>query len=321
MSVGERALVITGSEDPMWPFLRAACTRDELARVVAFFTDRPDAFSCTYWPGTSRLRLCLGDEVIEGSDVRAVWWRAVVTPVTDARADLAEYCSTEYAAFYHGLETMLPAATWVSEPSAIERARSKPRQLAAAKALGFRMLDTAFTNDPVEVRERAFRQPSVFKSIRSPRVPIEPGSYHTVFTTRLDEASLAGVEGVLSCPGIVQEFLPKAADVRVTVIGDEVFGVLIDSQAVPRSSTDFRLGARALAYRPYEVPDGDAARCRSMLRLLGLNYGAFDFGLAPAGELVFFEVNPNGQWGWLEEATGLPMRRALINLLLSGSAR
>ena len=53
-----------------------------------------------------------------------------------------------------------------------------------------------------------------------------------------------------------------------------------------------------------------------MLGILGLNFGAFDFTLTKDGELQFLEVNSNGQWGWLEECTGLPMRRALIDVLL-----
>ena len=317
MGVPRRALVVTGHDDPMLPFLRRACAPDEEASIVPFFTDQPRSYSCTYSPTSEKLTLRTGDCTIEGTDIRSVWWRASVPPtLSNLRPELAEYCAREYGAFYEGLEALLPHATWVSKPSAIECARSKPRQLAAARALGFRVLDTIFTNNPSEIRKRAAIEPSVFKSIRSPRIPLDPDSHYTVFTTRLDAETISGVEGVASCPGIVQQFLEKSGDVRVTVIGNEVFGVFIDSQAAKRSSVDFRLGARDLAYRPHALSDADADRCRKLLQHLDLRYGAFDFGLTSTDELVFFEVNPNGQWGWLEEATSLPMRRALIDLLL-----
>lgn len=311
------SLLVTGHEDPMWPFLRAACSGAELDRMVPFFTDLPDRFSCTYHPGGGTAELDADGRRLSEEDIASVWWRAVVPPLFDApNGQLVDYCTRELVSFYEGLEPILKRSLWVSRPSAIESARNKPRQLELAKELGFRVLDTAVTNSPSEARRRAAERATVFKSIRSPRIPVDSGSHHTVFTTLLSGEALDGVEGIVSCPGILQEFLDKAGDVRVTVIGTEVFGVFIDSQAARASSVDFRLGARDLSYRAFDVSSGDAGRCRAMLSALGLQYGAFDFGLTRAGEMVFFEVNPNGQWGWLEQATGLPMRRALVELLL-----
>lgn len=52
-----------------------------------------------------------------------------------------------------------------------------------------------------------------------------------------------------------------------------------------------------------------------LVQKLGLLYGAIDLALLEDDSYVFFEINPNGQWGWLEMQVGLPMRRALLNLL------
>jgi glutathione synthase/RimK-type ligase-like ATP-grasp enzyme len=65
--------------------------------------------------------------------------------------------------------------------------------------------------------------------------------------------------------------------------------------------------------------DGDVAeRCRRVMEALGLVFGAIDLVVTPAGETVFLEVNPEGQFLWVEEATGLPMVEALSDLLLEG---
>lgn len=40
--------------------------------------------------------------------------------------------------------------------------------------------------------------------------------------------------------------------------------------------------------------------------------------LTPDGRYVFLEINPNGQWAWIEETTGLPISEALIELLCQG---
>ena len=51
-----------------------------------------------------------------------------------------------------------------------------------------------------------------------------------------------------------------------------------------------------------------------MLQTLGLVYGAFDFIRTPRGEDVFLEVNPTGEWAWLENSLGFPMRDAFVEL-------
>ncbi|MFG2909502.1 hypothetical protein ACGF13_31115 [Kitasatospora sp. NPDC048286] len=52
-----------------------------------------------------------------------------------------------------------------------------------------------------------------------------------------------------------------------------------------------------------------------MLDLLEFPYGAFDFVVSPSGEWTFLEVNPNGQYGFVEQATGLPITAAICDYL------
>ncbi|SCF90374.1 MULTISPECIES: hypothetical protein [unclassified Streptomyces] len=52
-----------------------------------------------------------------------------------------------------------------------------------------------------------------------------------------------------------------------------------------------------------------------MLNRLGLPYGAFDFVVTPEDEWVFLEVNPSGQYGFIEVATGLSITAAIADYL------
>ena len=54
---------------------------------------------------------------------------------------------------------------------------------------------------------------------------------------------------------------------------------------------------------------------KTMLTQYGLRFGAFDMIVTPDGEYVFLELNPNGQWLWIETITGAPMSRAIADLL------
>lgn len=49
---------------------------------------------------------------------------------------------------------------------------------------------------------------------------------------------------------------------------------------------------------------------------LGLSYGAIDFVLTPDNNYIFLEINPNGQWAWIENETGLNISDSIINELL-----
>jgi hypothetical protein len=47
----------------------------------------------------------------------------------------------------------------------------------------------------------------------------------------------------------------------------------------------------------------------------GLVFGALDFVITPSEEWVLLEVNPTGQYGFIERATGVPLTAQLADLL------
>jgi D-alanine-D-alanine ligase-like ATP-grasp enzyme len=53
------------------------------------------------------------------------------------------------------------------------------------------------------------------------------------------------------------------------------------------------------------------------MNITGLAFGAFDFVVTPDNEWVVLECNPEGQWGWIEENTGLPIADAIAKYLLT----
>lgn len=50
---------------------------------------------------------------------------------------------------------------------------------------------------------------------------------------------------------------------------------------------------------------------------LGSRFGVLDFLVTPAGEWYFLEINPNGQWAWIEQETGLPISSAIADALIT----
>lgn len=117
----------------------------------------------------------------------------------------------------------------------------------------------------------------------------------------------------------VQEYVEKQYELRVTVVCDKVFACKIDSQRMEedKGRVDWRQGYEyGLHYEPYELPDAVKSFCFSFLQEMHLNFGCFDFIVTPQGEFVFLECNPNGQWLWLEQETGMPISQAIAECLM-----
>jgi len=105
-------------------------------------------------------------------------------------------------------------------------------------------------------------------------------------------------------------------DVRVTVIGDSVFAAGIESTYLDGARIDFRRAEIFdLPHQYLELPNKVKMGCLDLVRQLGLRFGAIDLLLTSEGEYVFLEINPNGQWLWIEWVIGVPLTRTLCDLL------
>jgi glutathione synthase/RimK-type ligase-like ATP-grasp enzyme len=120
-----------------------------------------------------------------------------------------------------------------------------------------------------------------------------------------------------------QEKVPKALELRATVVGGRVFTASIDSQAHAEARTDWRRQGLELerAWQPYQLPPEVEVALLRLMDRFGLNYGASDFIVQPDGAHVFLEVNPGGEFFWLDRAPGLGISGALADLLLGLAPR
>jgi glutathione synthase/RimK-type ligase-like ATP-grasp enzyme len=140
-----------------------------------------------------------------------------------------------------------------------------------------------------------------------------------IFTNRLEVEHLDLLDQTKYSPSLFQRLLEKTVDIRVTVIGKKVFAVAIDSQSTVETRIDWRRGdSTNLRHTVLELPPDIESKCLQLVSTLGLNFGAIDLVLAPNGDYYFLEINPNGQWAWIEQLTGLPLTEALVDLLAEG---
>jgi len=256
--------------------------------------------------------------------VRAVWYRRPVPPVVDSEITdpgVRHFAIDECYEFLRGVWYSLDCY-WMSHPDSIRRAEHKLVQLKDARHCEFILPKTIVTNSPSEVtslnaqcRDGIIAKPLYLGFVKQG----DSGAF--IYTTRLTAEHLADNLAISLAPAIYQERIPKVADIRVTVVGEEVFAVKIVAPHLPDDIPDWRyLEYTELQHIPYSLPHNEQEKCRMLVRRLGLEFGAIDYALTEAGEHVFLEINPNGQWAWLETATGCPISIAIVNRLVAGAA-
>lgn len=135
---------------------------------------------------------------------------------------------------------------------------------------------------------------------------------YAVYTREIDANLEFDAEQLALCPVLLQARVPKGADIRLTVIGESEFSVeIVGDRTAP---VDWRGPDTDVQFRPCALPTSVLTQCRSLLNTLGLRYGAIDLVRTPEDEYYFLEVNPAGEWAWLEHQLGLSMRQAFIDL-------
>ncbi|MEU8526436.1 ATP-grasp ribosomal peptide maturase [Streptomyces sp. NPDC048629] len=209
-----------------------------------------------------------------------------------------------------GVLASLPGCLYVNHPHRVGDAEFKPSGLAAAASAGFTLPPTLITSEPDAARAfiKSARRPVIYKPLSAPLYRDDEGVSCTVTVA---EATADEIDDAVSGTAhLFQERVEKVCDVRVTVIGDHVFSVRIDSDLL-----DWRTDYTRLTYTPVQPPPGLNAALYRYLAQFGLVFGAFDFAVDTEGQWWFLECNPSGQWAWLQFETGLPMVAAMADLL------
>lgn len=253
-----------------------------------------------------------------------IWFRRPARPVLSDAVHPADrkWANREHEEFFRWLIEFLPADVFqVNSPERARRANSKIYQLQAAQRVGLRFPQTLYSNDTRKIRAflRHHGGQAVYKSItqQGPWL-LSDQSYAVLYTSLLTEDGLPDDEVLKATPGIFQQLLQKAFELRVTVIGKRVFPAKIDSQATRKGQLDWR---RALDDMTWEETDIPAELSRTILKLMeemGLAFGCLDFVVTPEGEYVFLEVNEMGQFLFVEHEAGTPLLDAFCEMLLQG---
>lgn len=254
---------------------------------------------------------------INRNQIRSVWLRRYTEPEVSFGGDeeAEKFSRQEYDFalkwFLGSLECF-----FLDTEEDMRRGRNKINQLLMAKRLGLEIPRTLITNDPGEAKLFLEASPlSIAKSIGGFGKRKENG-FEGVYTIRLTEEKIKTIDAISLAPICMQEEIQKAYELRITIVGTKIFSCRIDSQKSPKTRIDWRrYDVPNTPHSQHAIPEEISSKLIEMMREFNVHFASFDLIVTPEGRYIFLEMNPNSQWVWIEELTGLPITDALIDEL------
>lgn len=253
-------------------------------------------------------RLRIGREDWDVTDISGIYFRCMddrqipelanEPAVSRARA----HCRALHDAFLRWME--VTSARCINRPSSMASNGSKPYQAQLIREHGFVFPESLITNDPEAVRRFvAAHGRVIYKSMSGVRSIV----------SEMGEADWQRIDRIGWCPAQFQVFV-EGTNVRVHVVGDEVFATAIESDA-----TDYRYADQQGHDGSYlvaaELEAGLAQQCIDLTAGLGLAFSGIDLKLAPDGQVFCFEVNPSPGYSFYESHTGQPIAASVARYL------
>lgn len=276
--------------------------------------------------GTGRLFVKDSAKEVKLEDVGAVWYRKP-DPVAVQHFDISDpvaldYVEAELNEVVHGLYALLDHAHWINNPLRTRIAHRKLLQLKTAASVGFAVPRTLVTNRLTSAVEFAGQMDGdlAIKSLGAISVMQEQGGQviqYGIFTRRIGAKEMQDHgDKIANMPTLFQEFIEKETELRITCVGREVFACEIRARPGDVTADDYRFDTPSLPHTAVERPDL-VGRMHAYMRAFGLVFGAFDF-IVPkgGGEPIFLEMNPNGQWAWVQQRTGQDIGEAIADQLI-----
>ena len=221
-----------------------------------------------------------------------------------------QFRRAQWAAFLRNL-MVFDMARWINHPARTYEAEHKMIQLWAACKVGFDIPATYCLNSERFLGSRVDGPIVAIKGLDTVLIRTETTESFG-YTNLLRREELEHTE-LREAPLVVQRALTDKLDLRVTVIDNDWWCASV-TEGGSRIAGDWRLRKSNAAFSEFVLPESIGARCVELTRRLGLSFAAIDLALSD-DRFFFLEVNPTGEWAWLQEEVQFPIGAKLAELL------
>jgi len=326
----KKILIITYSEDNECIEMVKTAVKEKNGEIYLFNTDLfPTGIQLSLAENNKKKRVVISgpEGELNLEEITGTWYRRVrlgdkIPGAMDPELRKASILEAR-AVFFGFLESV---NTFVLDRvSKIRIASHKQLQLQIAKKVGLEIPRTLTTNKPGDVRKffSTCKNGMITKMLESFSVK-EDDKEKVVFTNLVKAGDLEDLSGLAYCPMTFQENVSKKLELRITIVGNHVFTASLDSRASRLAQNDWRRDGTGLidSWEAYSLPLGIETKLLHLMDSLGLNYGAVDMIVTPDNRHVFLEINPAGEFFWLElHKPKFPISRAIADVLLGEGFR
>jgi hypothetical protein len=256
---------------------------------------------------------------ITSQQISAVWERRPCKPMSTFdpidNEQLENLLKEEGDGFLKYLRIALHKLPWIGHTVNEYKAGSKLLQKIVATQVGFNIPQTIFSNQLSDVEKFKTEEIAV-KPIRAFGYEISDQENLIFYTSLTDKKKLKnlGDKNFRNNINFLESYIDKKYEVRTTVIENEHFSAIIESQQFDsdKGKIDWRQGyEHGMTFKTFNIPQSIYQKCHAFLQYFNLEFGCFDFIVDHSDTYHFLECNTNGQWMWIEDETQLPIAQTI----------
>ncbi|KFF13603.1 hypothetical protein IW15_07410 [Chryseobacterium soli] len=241
-------------------------------------------------------------------DIAAVWYRRAYNIGRGLKEELdAKFYGAAMGEIRNTLFGFLESidAYSLGKPGVYRRLDSKEEQLKIADKIGLKIPETCLTNNPEDARQFIIKHKNVVAKMQTGFAIYEDGVESVVFTNVIGEDKLEELDSLLYCPMQFQKKIEKKKELRITVVGQDVYAFEIDSQQFEDAKVDWRKDGVNLIDKwvRTELPADVETKILELLNVYNVDYGAIDMIVSPEDDYYFIEINAAGEFFWLDNLT------------------
>ncbi len=301
-------LIITNSEDKTVDYLNSRLNVPSFRfDTDNFITDYEIKYTLDNFTIKNKVNQCR----INNNELSGILYRRPVNPKVNIENNqtLSDELAIEARLFYEYSINNLNVK-WMSHPNNTRIAEDKILQLKTAKTIGFNVPDTIITNSHNELV--SFIQNDKPYCIKPLYLGVHEinGNNFIPYNSKLEKSD--DLTLVNNFPALIQEYIEKEYELRIIVVGNDLFAIKIDSQNNIDTQEDWRVNnCLSVPYSLIELPEEIKVRCKKIVEQFNLNFSSMDLIYSKTGDYYFLDLNPNGQWAWIDEILNLNISKSI----------
>ena len=311
-------LILTNSHDATADYLVSVLDRHGI-KYLRFDTD--SSLGKTNFSFTNDgPRLCVAGVSCTPDDFANVWYRRPerLKANEDDGVPEGKFILDEWSEALEGFFAHIQQSKWMNHPSCNVLASHKLHQLTIAKVVGLSVPDTLVTQDAVRLRDFFRLHGGAIVAKPMARGYVErPADQNDslIYTNRIRKSDLDCLDDLRTCPTLFQQYIDKRADVRITAVDSHFCAAeLLVTDSDGRQRCDVRRhNMEDVSYHPIPLPHDVECKLRRLMQYFCLRFGAIDMVIDTTGRWLFLEINPNGQWAWLDLVGGMNIAEHFVS--------